>query len=111
MGLFYMLYDRFYIQLYAKISSKRCCIGQDWYLCRAHLRCFLPGDFPLLECVHLGVSLCLILHLLGAKDSFLVFCLHRTSENGTLVQVEEPAVFPRVWVMLLPGYNSNTRRV
>lgn len=47
-GHSYLIDDIFYIQLCAKINSKRCCIGQDWNLCHVHLGCCLPGDFPLL---------------------------------------------------------------
>lgn len=41
------------------------------------------------------------------KTSLLVFCLHKTSEKGTLVWLEEPSVFPGVMGdVIARGYSS-----
>lgn len=100
-----MLYDRFYISSYM-LKFIRKDAAQDRTGISAvctYNRCLL-GDFPLLQCVHLGISPVPHPPPPQGKRFLLVFCLHRTSEKGTLVQLEEePSVFPRVWVMLLLG--------
>lgn len=73
----------------------------------------LPCSFTLLPAWRFSFALVCPLgnifvpHLPPPQDrrSLLVFCLHRTSEKGTLVHLEEePSVFPRVWVMILQGH-------
>lgn len=99
MGLSYILFGKFDIQLKGKIHSKKCFIQQDWNLCSVHLMLLLAQRFSFaLVCLPVSIS-CALTYDLGNKK--ILFCLFRTSENGILE--EDPSVLPRVWVMLLLG--------